>query len=70
MGYTAPTNVSGNPAMSVPLSWGSESGLPIGSMLQAATGNDAMLYELAYELEQAQPWNDRWAPYSVKYIPV
>jgi len=70
MGYTALTNVAGNPAMSVPLNWGSESGLPIGSMFQAATGNDRMLYELAYELERAQPWKDRWAPYSVKYIPV
>jgi amidase len=70
MGYTAPTNVAGNPAMSVPLSWGAESGLPIGSMFQAATGEDRMLYELAYELEQARPWKNRWAPYSVNYIPV
>ncbi|MEP5766053.1 MAG: amidase family protein [Halieaceae bacterium] len=70
MGYTAPSNVAGNPAMSVPLNWGAESGLPIGSMFQAATGNDRMLYQLAYELEQAKPWKDRWAPYSVNYIPV
>jgi amidase len=70
LGYTASVNVSGHCAMSVPLSWDPESGMPIGSMFQAATGNDRMLYELAFELEEARPWKDRWAPYSCKYIPV
>ncbi|NEP87558.1 MAG: amidase [Okeania sp. SIO2C2] len=70
LAYTAPTNVAGNPAMSVPLNWNDESGLPIGTMFQAAIGNDKMLYELAYELEEARPWKEHWAPYSVKYIPV
>ncbi|MEO9962442.1 MAG: amidase [Nisaea sp.] len=70
LGYTASVNVSGHCAMSVPLNWDPESGMPIGSMFQAATGNDRMLYELAFELEAARPWKDRWAPYSIKNIPV
>jgi amidase len=70
MAFTAPTNIAGNPAMSVPLNWDPDSGLPIGTMFQAAIGNDRMLYELAYELEDASPWKERWAPYSAKYIPV
>ena len=70
LAYTASTNVSGHAAMSVPLNWDPETGLPIGSSFQAATGNDSMLYELAFELEQARPWKDRWAPYSTKFIPI
>ena len=70
MAFTAPANVAGIPAMSVPLYWDRQSGLPIGTMFQAALGNDRVLYELAYELEEARPWKDRWAPYSAKYIPV
>ncbi len=70
MAYTAPTNVAGIPAMSVPLTWDPVSGLPVGTMFQAAIGNDRMLYELAYELEEARPWKNQWAPYSAKHIPV
>jgi len=53
--YTPIHNVAGTPAMSVPLGWGKD-GMPIGSQFAAARGNEAMLYALAYELEQAQPW--------------
>ena len=70
MAFAAPVNVVGNCAMSVPLYWSPLTGLPVGSMFQAAAGNDAMLYELAFELEAARPWRDRWAPYSAKFIPV
>lgn len=70
MGFCAPVNVSGHCAMSVPLYWDPDSGLPIGSMFHAATGDDRLLYELAYELEEARPWKHNWAPYSAKYIPV
>ena len=70
LGMTAPTNVVGIPAMSVPLNWGDPSGLPIGTMFQAKMGGDRLLYELAYELEEARPWKDRWAPYSIKYLPL
>lgn len=61
--YTPQHNVAGTPAMSVPLSW-NEAGLPIGSQFAAAKGQEGLLLQLAYELEKAQPWMDKWAPYS------
>ena len=64
VGYTPQHNVAGTPAMSVPLSL-SPDGLPIGSQFAARVGQEKMLLELAYELEQARPWADRWAPHSV-----
>lgn len=70
MSFTPVANAVGAPAMSVPLFWSPETGMPIGSHFQAAYGNDKMLYELAYELEMAQPWKDKWPPFSAKYIPV
>lgn len=63
VGYTPIHNVAGCPAMSVPLSW-SDDGLPLGSHFAAAPGRDALLLELALELEEARPWRDRWAPWS------
>jgi amidase len=65
--FTAPINFGGNPAMSAPLNWDPESGMPIGSHFVAARGNDRLLYELAYELESARPWRDRWAPWSLMH---
>ena len=64
LGYTPIHNIAGCPAMSVPLHWAA-SGLPIGAQLAAAPGRDALLLGLAYELEAAQPWRERWPPYSV-----
>jgi amidase len=64
LAYTPIHNIAGCPAMSVPLYW-SESGLPIGAHLAAAPGADALLLGLAYELERARPWHDRWPPYSI-----
>lgn len=64
--FTGPVNFGGNPAMSVPLNWGARSGLPIGTHFIAARGNDRLLYELAYALEDARPWRERWAPHSLK----
>ena len=68
LAYTAVANGIGAPAMSVPLFHSSGSGLPIGSHFIAAPGADRTLYELAYELEAAQPWAERWAPNSAKFI--
>jgi amidase len=59
--YTPVHNVAGTPAMSVPLGM-SANGLPIGSQFAAAKGNEALLYGLAYELEQAQPWAAKHPP--------
>jgi amidase len=58
VGYTPLQNVAGAPAMSVPLGM-SAGGLPIGIHFSAAKGQEKRLLELAYELEQAQPWADR-----------
>jgi len=55
---TQPYNAIGAPAMSVPLAM-SESGLPIGIHFAAKPGNDALLFQLAGQLEAARPWFDR-----------
>jgi len=47
--------------MSLPLHW-NDNGLPIGMMFSAAYGNDALLIQLAGQLEQAAPWRDRRPP--------
>lgn len=59
VGYTAIYNVAGAPAMSVPL-FRSPSGLPIGTQFIAKPGDDALLLQLAYQLEAAQPWIDSY----------
>lgn len=64
LGYTMIANGIGAPAMSVPLFHSSVTGLPIGSHFMAAPGADRLVYELAFELEAAKPWAQRWAPHS------
>ena len=59
--YTPLHNAAGTPAMSVPLSW-NDKGLPIGSQFAAPLGGEKVLFELAFELEQARPWADKYAP--------
>lgn len=61
--YTPIQSVAGTPAMSVPLYWTSDE-LPIGSHFAAAAGREDVLLGLAYELERARPWAERWAPHS------
>jgi amidase len=53
--FTPLQNVAGTPAISLPLATTSE-GLPQGMMFGAAAGHEAVLLELAYELEQAVPF--------------
>jgi amidase len=59
--FTLPFNVTGQPAMSVPLTW-SASGLPIGSQLVAMTGREDLLIKVAAQLEAAHPWAGRIPP--------
>lgn len=61
--FTSICNITGQPAMSVPLYWSSE-GLPIGSHFIANYGNEAILLRLAAQLEEARPWIDKRPPLS------
>jgi amidase len=56
--YTAPFNMTGQPAISLPLHW-TPAGLPAGVQLAAAYGREDLLIRVASQLEQAAPWNDR-----------
>lgn len=53
--FTAVANITGCPAMNVPLVW-SDSGLPLGTMFMAALGREDLLFRLAAQLEEARPW--------------
>ena len=59
--YTALYNVSGQPAVNVPL-YQNADGLPIGIMLAGRMGDEATLISLSAQLEQAHPWLDRHPP--------
>jgi amidase len=61
--FTPLQNVTGQPAMSVPLYW-NEAGLPIGTHFVARFGDEATLFRLAGQLEEARPWAHRRPPVS------
>jgi amidase len=63
MPYTAQFNMTGQPAVSLPLHWSAD-GLPIGVQLVAAYGREDLLVRVAAQLEEAQPWADRRPPIS------
>ncbi|HEY1963204.1 MAG TPA: amidase [Rhizomicrobium sp.] len=57
-GYTPTFNMTGQPSMSLPLGMSSD-GLPIGMMFTGRYGDEATLFRLAAQLEEARPWRDR-----------
>ncbi len=59
--YTGIYNLTGQPSANVPLHWNAQ-GLPIGTMFTARFGDEATLFRLAAQLEQARPWKDRYPP--------
>jgi amidase len=61
MPATAMFNMSGQPAMSVPLAWNA-AGLPLGMMFAARLGDEATLFRLASQFEQERPWKDKVPP--------
>ncbi len=56
--FTPIANMTGQPAMSVPLYW-DRNGLPHGAHFMAAEGNDKLLFALAAELESVHPWQNK-----------
>ena len=56
--FTQLANMTGQPAMSVPLYW-SGNGLPLGSQFIAPMGDDSTLLQLAAQLEESSPWFHR-----------
>ncbi len=63
--FTPIANITGQPAMTVPLYWDS-SDLPHGAHFMAKEGNDALLFSLAAELEKAYPWGGKVPEISAK----
>lgn len=59
--FTALVNVTGQPAVSIPLYW-NDSGLPIGVHVVGRPFAEATLIRLAAQLEEARPWADRRPP--------
>ncbi|MCZ7628926.1 MAG: amidase family protein [Microthrixaceae bacterium] len=57
MPYTPLANAGGTPSITVPMGFDDETHLPVGAMLSGNFGADALLVQLALELEEARPWD-------------
>ncbi|MET8032232.1 amidase [Streptomyces sp. NPDC005345] len=58
--FTSPYNMTGQPAVSLPLYWTAEHGLPVGVQLVGRPAGEATLVALSAQLEAAAPWRDRY----------
>ncbi|MCK0174438.1 amidase [Mycolicibacterium sp. F2034L] len=59
--YTQLANLTGRPAITLPLHWTAD-GLPMGVQFVAPLAGEALLIQLAAQLERAVPWAERFAP--------
>jgi len=66
--FTPLQNITGQPGMSVPLHW-AQDGLPVGVHFASGVNGDELLFQLAYQLEAAQPWAQRLPPLLAKEHP-
>lgn len=58
LALTSPYNMTGQPAMSVPLCW-NRGGIPIGVQFAARFGEEGVLFGLAAQLERERPWAEK-----------
>lgn len=65
--FTRTQNITGQPAMSVPLYWNKDN-IPIGVQFAGPFGDEATLFRLAAQLEQARPWADKIPPIHVSRL--
>ena len=61
--YTAPWNITGQPAASVPAGWNDE-GVPLAVQIVGRPNDESTLLSLAAQIERERPWTDRLPPVS------
>ena len=59
--FTALFNVTGQPAISLPLHW-TDGGVPVGVQIVAPFGREDLLIRVAAQIERAEPWAERTPP--------